>query len=119
MSDAAERPDAAMCAGRGPSSAAAQLREYVVQLRRHGWISESSPVRPVDVSAAATMLIGAVFADAMNRDLMPEMFPQSKDETIVAYVRIFLRGLGALAEPARKPSRTDRRVSIPSSTIHE
>ncbi len=119
MSDAAERPDAAACAGHGPNLALVLLREYVVQLRRNGWIAETNAIRPNEVAAAATMLIGAIFADAMNRDLMPDMFPQPKDETMRAYVRIFLRGLGALPEPSRKPSRTDRRATTSSSTISE
>ena len=114
MSDAAERPDAAACACDGPSSAAAQLREYVVQLRRHGWLSQQRELSPTDVSAAVTMLMGAVFSDAMNRDLMPAMFPQPKEETLRAYVRIFLRGVGASPEPAALSDRTapDRPSSL-------
>jgi hypothetical protein len=38
MSDAVERPDAAGCATHGPSAAMAHVREYVVKLRRNGWI---------------------------------------------------------------------------------
>ena len=106
MSDAAERPDAAACACHGPSSAAAQLREYVVQLRRHGWLSHHAELSPTEVSAAVTMLMGATFADALNRDMMPAMFPQPKDDTLRAYVRIFLRGIGATSEPAANPDRT-------------
>ncbi len=117
MTDAVDRPDVAACAGHGPNIAAAQLREYVVQLRRNGWISETNAVQPSEVGAAVTMLMGAVFSDAMNRDLMPGMFPQPKTETLLAYVRIFLRGLGALPEPSRKTARTARRESISSSSI--
>ena len=119
MSDAADRPDAAACAGHGPNLALVMLREYVVQLRRHGWISATNSIRPAEVGAAATMLMGAIFADAMNRDLIPDMFPQPKDETMRAYVRIFLRGLGALPEPSRKTPRTDRRANTSTSTISE
>jgi TRAP-type C4-dicarboxylate transport system permease small subunit len=59
------------------------------------------------VRAAAAMLMGAVFADGMNRDIMPTMFTQPIPETLRAYVRIFLRGVGALAAPARRTARTD------------
>ncbi len=106
MSDSAERPDAAACACHGPSSAAAQLREYVVQLRRHGWMTDVHELTPTDVSAAVTMLMGATYADAMNRDMMAEMFPQPKDDTLRAYVRIFLRGIGVLSEPTAVADRT-------------
>lgn len=107
MSDAEQRPDAADCATHGPSAAMAQVHEYVVRLRRHGWLSESGEVSPAEVRAAATMLMGAVFADGMNRDIMPTMFTQPIPETLRAYVRIFLRGVGALPAPARRFTRTD------------
>jgi AcrR family transcriptional regulator len=106
MSDADERPDAANCATHGPSAAMAQVREYVVTLRRHGWVTESGEVSPAEVRAAVTMLMGAVFADGMNRDIMPTMFTQPVPETLRAYVRIFLRGVGALREPSHRTART-------------
>ncbi len=118
MSDAEERPDAANCATHGPSAAMAQVREYVVKLRRHGWITESGEVSPAEVRAAATMLMGAVFADGMNRDMMPMMFTQPVPETLRAYVRIFLRGVGALQEPARHAARTIE-CDSPSTTVPE
>jgi AcrR family transcriptional regulator len=114
MCDANERPDAAGCASHGPSSAAAQLREYVVQLRRHGWIDDSGDVSPVQVSAAVTMLMSALFNDAMNRDLIPEMFPQSVTETLRGYVQVFLRGLGCASEPSPAASRTLHGSSVSS-----
>ena len=110
MSEASERPMAGGCVAHGPAAAAGELREYIVRLRRNGVIPEQ--ISPVEVSAAATMLMGALFADAMNRDLMPTMFPQSVDESLRAYVRIFLRGVGALPEPLLPDSRT---ASSPST----
>ncbi len=119
MSDAADRPDAAACAGHGPNIAAAQLREYVVHLRRDGWISEVNAIQPSEVGAAVTMLMGAVFADAMNRDLIPGMFPQPRDETLQAYVRMFMRGLGVLPAPVsgstQVTARSARRSTISST----
>ena len=111
MSDAENRPDVADCATHGPSAAMAHLHDYVVKLRRHGWITESGEVTPAEVRAAATMLMGAVFADGMNRDIMPTMFTQPVPETLRAYVRIFLRGVGALQEPAHRAARTVERDS--------
>lgn len=111
MSDAEERPDVAGCASHGPSAAAAQLREYVVQLRRHGWIPESGDVTPAEVRAAVTMLMGALFADAMNRDLMPAMFSLPVQESLRGYVRIFLRGIGVRSEPVTPAARTVERRS--------
>ena len=118
MSDAVERPDAAGCATHGPSAAMAHVREYVVKLRRNGWITESGEVSPGEVRAAATMLMGAVFADGMNRDMMPTMFTQPVPETLRAYVRIFLRGVGAVQEPAHRAARTVERDTT-STTVPE
>ncbi len=118
MSDAEERPDAADCATHGPSAAMAQVREYVVTLRRRGWITESDEVSPAEVRAAATMLMAAVFADGMNRDILTTMFVQPVPETLRAYVRIFLRGVGALQEPAHRAARTVAHPST-STTVPE
>ena len=119
MSEAAERPETAVCAAEGPSGAFAQLRQYVVQLRRHGWISEPEETRPGDVRGAVTMLMGAIFADAMNREIMPAMFPQSVDDSLHAYVRIFLRGIGVASEPSTGSKRTPRRTTSTSHTTAE
>ena len=116
LSDAVERPDAADCATHGPSAAMAHVREYVVKLRRNGWVTESGEVSPAEVRAAATMLMGAVFADGMNRDIMPTMFTQPVPETLRAYVRIFLRGVGALQEQAHRAARTIEQQS-PSTIV--
>jgi AcrR family transcriptional regulator len=104
MGQAAERPEMASCAGNGPCGAAALLREYVVRLRRGGWLAigpGSTP--PADVSAGVAMLMGAMFADAMGRDVMPEMFPSAPEQAIGSYVRLFLRALGASAFPTESP----------------
>jgi len=106
ISDACERPDAMECAKHGPNAALAQLREYVVQLRRDGWISEDDSVRPAEVAPAVSMLMSALFNDAMHRDMMPELFPQAPADTLRAYVRIFLRGIGARSEPTPRAART-------------
>lgn len=119
MSDASERPETAVCAAEGPSGAFAQLRQYAVQLRRQGWIASHEDTRPGDVRGAVTMLMGAVFADAMNREIMPAMFPQSIDDSLHAYVRIFLRGIGVSAEPSANEGRTVRRHTPSTHTTNE
>jgi AcrR family transcriptional regulator len=114
MSDARERPDAATCVSQQPNHAFETLRHYVVQLRRQGRIAGPEAVSPTEVAAAVTMLMGAIFSDALHRELMPTMFSQPVDETLRAYVRIFLRGLGARPEPIGGPSRTADRSFTPS-----
>ena len=108
VSDAHQRPDVACRAAQGPSAASAQLRDYVIQLNRHGWLANPAAVTPAELTAASTMLIGAMFADAMNRDLMPALFPLPVDQGLRAYVRIFLRALGV-----RPPARVD----VPSPSV--
>lgn len=100
MGQLGERPEVAACAANGPQGAATLVREYVVRLRRVGWLDvgpDSTP--PADAAAAVTMFMGALFADAMGRDFMPEMFPTPAEQAVGSYVRLFLRGLGALAVP--------------------
>ena len=100
MGQLAERPDTASCASTGPQIAAAILREYVVRLRRAGWLATgvgSTP--PADAAAAVAMFMGALFADAMGRDFMPEMFPTSAEQSVGSYVRLFLRGLAVNTTP--------------------
>lgn len=97
MSDFEERPALVGCATEGPNSASNQLREYVARLSQHGFIGADGAVPEAEVEAAVTMLMGALFADGMNRDVMPMMFTQTVDVSLQSYVRIFLRGIRALS----------------------
>ncbi len=40
------------------------------------------------------MLMGVLFADAMGRDVMPDMFDNDPEDALQEYVRLFLRGIG-------------------------
>ncbi|MGV3709559.1 MAG: TetR/AcrR family transcriptional regulator [Gemmatimonas sp.] len=101
MGQFAERPEVAQCAAKGPEGAATMLREYLMRLRRHGWLKTGAgETPPTDAAAAVAMFIGTLFADAMGRDFMPEMFPTSAEQAIGAYVRLFLRGLAVLETPS-------------------
>jgi hypothetical protein len=108
MREVGEHPQHVECAGRGPAEAAEQLREYVVRLRRHGWLRTDSAdaASAVEVAAAVSMLMAALFVDAMDRDLMPPLFSTPAHEAPRAYVRLFLRSLGARAprEPDASPT---------------
>jgi len=108
MSETGERAGVFECATHGPSSAAAQLRDYVVTLRRHGWLelqsSSGDATDPSDVQAAVGMFMGAIFADAMTRDMLPGLFPLNPEHTLAAYVRLFLRALGVSYAPVTPDS---------------
>jgi AcrR family transcriptional regulator len=105
MGEVSERPDVGVCAAHGPSGAAAQLREYIVRLRRTGLLQDGqNALSPADVAAGVAMLMGALFADAMGRDVMPDLFPSSPAQAVDSYVRLFLRALGATQSTATIPA---------------
>jgi len=91
MGDFEEHPEMMPPCGSPAARAAQALCVYIEKLRQAGFTTTD-----VDPAAAATMLMGALFADAMGRDLMPDMYRDSPDEGVAGYVRIFLRGIGVV-----------------------
>lgn len=89
MGDFEEHPEMMPPCGSPAARAAQALCVYIENLRHAGFTTAE-----VDPAAAATMLMGALFADAMGRDLMPDMYRGTPDEGVAEYVRIFLRGIG-------------------------
>lgn len=89
MGEIEERPELlpldrspAVCAGLA-------LRTYLGQLR------EAGRIRPdVDTRAAATMFMGALFADAVSRDIMANMYPDEPEVSVRRYVELFVRAIG-------------------------
>lgn len=89
MAEVNERPECAHEYADNPVESFRRLRLYTERLVQHGFIPADA-----DIGAAAAMLKGALFADAMGRDVMPSMFPPA-DHAPATYVRLFLRSLGA------------------------
>jgi AcrR family transcriptional regulator len=97
-----------------------EVNEYVKALVRHGWVSPDLLAEPNHeelLIASQTLLIGALWGDAMARELKddPEMWvPETR--AALRYVQVFLRALGiahsATAEPAHAGSATS--TSTPS-----
>jgi AcrR family transcriptional regulator len=107
MGELEERPSAPACVAEGPAGAHHQLREYLRTLMRRGLVA---PDTSIDVAAA--MLMGALFSDAIGRDMMPSLFPHSASDAPAAYVRLTLAAIGfnhgvvtKLQRPAPKPRR--------------
>ena len=78
MGDMEERPEMCGCISEGPSGKARDLKAYMLRMARAGFVKWPAPVagdRNEDAHAAGAMLMGALFADAMGRDMMPEMYP--------------------------------------------
>ena len=59
------------CASYVPRQASNDLCLYLTALQREGIATV-----PFDPKTAAAMLMGAIFADAMGRDMMPDVYPQ-------------------------------------------
>ena len=93
MGDFEEHPEMMPPCGSPAAQAAQALCVYIENLRQAGFTSAD-----VDPGAAATMLMGALFADAMGRDLMPDMYRGTPEEGVAEYVRIFLRGIGVVGD---------------------
>lgn len=96
MSEMGEYPEIVQCTGAGAIEAEQQLCSYVERLRAHDLVAARGGAvdeRELD-RAAVSMLMSALFADAMWRDVMPEMFVTSAERAPAMYVRIFLRAVG-------------------------
>ena len=101
-----ERPH--FCAGpkQGGLIAATMLRKYLARLVDGGWVASSH----ADLAAAPELLMGALFGDAMGRDLMPEIYPPVATAR-ESYARLFLRAIGYRA---REHQAGNGRVAAPT-----
>ena len=88
-----ESPEAARCAAHHPAQTRDHLLTYLVKLRDAGMARGDW-----DPGAASSMLMGALFGDALSRDIMPETFPFGEEEAPEKYVALFLRAIGWEAE---------------------
>lgn len=84
-----ERPELAECAKCGPLESYRLVRAYLARLLHAGLVDAE-----VDPSVAAPVLLGTLFADAVGREFMPELYPTEPDTAAELYVRVFLRGIG-------------------------
>ena len=89
MSEIEERPEIGICASHVPKLASADLCAYLDALKREGIATGEFESR-----TAAAMLMGAIFADAMGREMMPEVYPQPENEAARKYSALLLRALG-------------------------
>jgi AcrR family transcriptional regulator len=89
MGEIEERPEAFPCENSAPAQAAQSLCRYLRRLRDTGRTAAM-----FDEVAASAMLMGALFADAMGRDVMPDMYSNDAEQAVREYVRLFLRAVG-------------------------
>jgi AcrR family transcriptional regulator len=84
-----ERPDAAMSMCEGPNCAGMLLTDYILRLQSTGLADDDA-----DIPTAVSMLMSALFGDAIMRDIIPNCFPQPENAAVSRYVRTMLRALG-------------------------
>jgi AcrR family transcriptional regulator len=101
MSELEERPTIAPCAGSGPTCAAQEMRGYLQRLVRAGLAPAD-----VDPTAAVAMLLGALFSDAVGRDIWPEVFPRPAESAARQYAALFLRAVGVRAASTNGTARS-------------
>ena len=109
MAEFAEHPAYVEQACRLPVRVADELHAYLLRLRARGWTRGDWNAR-----AATALLMGAVFADATQRDLMPARFPYSERDAIRHYVGLFLTAINA-----RRRRASTRRPSAPRQQYAE
>ena len=88
MGEMEERPEMITTAVSTPVRASNDLSTYLRKLKSSGLAHTE-----FDVAAAASMLLGAIFHDAMGREMMPQIYPaQSKAPRL--YSRLLLNAIG-------------------------
>ncbi|MGH7663121.1 MAG: TetR/AcrR family transcriptional regulator [Gemmatimonadaceae bacterium] len=105
MAELGERPEVCQSASEGPIRASEQLCSYVRALRSAGLAAAD-----IHVETACAMLLGALFADAMGRDMMPSIFPQPAEAAPRLYSELFLRSIG-VPKLARRRSTVGTRAA--------
>lgn len=89
MAEIEEHPGIFSAQNSPPAVAGKALCKYLRRLREAGLAKAQ-----FDETAASAMLMGALFADAMGRDIMPDLYRNELEEAVGQYVQLFLRGLG-------------------------
>jgi AcrR family transcriptional regulator len=100
MGEFDEHPDNCAQCMQASVRIANELVSYLGRLRGLGLTSGDW-----DARAAAAMLMGAIFSDALGRDTMPERYPYSMRDAVEKYVDLLLSAVGA-----RTPAPDRRQV---------
>lgn len=103
MGEMEEHPEIVPIASQGATESACELVRYVSRLIELGLAAPDTNPR-----AASTMLMGALFAEAMGRDIMTDLYALDVEDAIAEKVHFFTRALGVPerdATPAATPPR--------------
>jgi AcrR family transcriptional regulator len=99
MGESTEHPEIMGFIADKPVHVRNELRGYLERLRERGLVTAAT-----DLDVAAATLMGALFADAVGRDLMPDLFGYPEDQAPRLYVEFVL---GALGVPGTSDSRRE------------
>ena len=105
MSEIEERPEMCKWASFVPRQASADLCHYLTSLKRQGRTAEK-----FEPKTAAAMLMGAIFADAMGREMMPDVYPQPEEKAAQMYTRLLLRAIGVEISSRRMTHKQTKRT---------
>lgn len=89
MGEFEEHPEMCGCSMKASTRIAADLADYLKTLQLRGLASSTW-----DTHAAASVLMGTLFSDALGRDAMPDRFPYSMREAVDLYMPLFLTAIG-------------------------
>lgn len=99
-----------------------EVHDYIGALVRDGWVGQDvldHPDRTELLIAAQTMLIGALWGDAMARELNddPDLWV-TETRAARRYVQVFLRALSVSTPPMVQAHANERRASLTPSLSH-
>lgn len=105
MAEIEEFPTMAPTVGEHQKPQFAELVAFAAKLR-----PPANKADRTEIATACSMLFGALFADAMGRDIVPSLFPVAEEHAAAAYVRLFLQSLGVAERASARPARRRQAV---------
>jgi AcrR family transcriptional regulator len=94
MGEMEERPELTARAAEAPTRATNELCAYFRKLKELGYTHDE-----FEPTVASSMLIAALFHDAMGREMMPDIYPKPASEAPAKYAQFILRAIGAKPTP--------------------
>lgn len=103
MAEIEERPEMATFVSEQKTPQFQQLVAYASKVRRPG-----TPEEREDLRTACTMLMTAIFSDAVGREIVPTMYPAPARDAAAKYVRVFLQLIDVRQDATPGERRTAR-----------
>ena len=89
MGEFGDHPEATQVACKASARFDRELKSYLARLKTMGLAAGDW-----EPDAAASMLLGTLFADVMGRDCMPQCYDFGQDAAVGHYLSLFLRAIG-------------------------